>query len=294
VNQPTRATRRGETGFVHPGSPEHGRYVTASKVASILGVSRFQSAWSLWQHMRGNVPPKPDAPTPEVFLVGHAYELALAELWRLKNPAWRLSPGEVQYVTDLGFPAMATVDRRASKGRARKIVEMKTARDLSEFGDPEKTGEVPADYAAQLTFQMMVSGVHDAELIVIGPFFQSIIYRIDFDEKVANWINQECRYFYDSLKRDTPPPLDDSVSTYYTAKAMHPDITLDLERVLPEQLAVDLQQAVAASKEAEAHARGLKSKVLDLMGDAQHGTANGERVVTRRPGARGSVNLIVR
>ena len=75
---------------------------------------------------------------------------------------------------------------------------------------------------------------------------------------------------------------------------MHPDITLDLERVLPEQLAVDLQQAVAASKEAEAHARGLKSKVLDLMGDAQHGTANGERVVTRRPGARGSVNLIVR
>ena len=294
MNNTTRVYRKGEAGFITPGSPDHRQRISASKVASILGVSRFQSAWSLWQHMKGNVPLKPDAPTPEVFLVGHAYELALAELWRLKNPGWRLSPSEVQYLTDLGFPAMATIDRRATRGRARKIVEMKTARDLSEFGDPEKTGEVPADYAAQLTFQMMVSGVYDAELIVIGPFFQSIIYRIDFDEKVADWIAKECRYFYDSLKQDTPPPLDDSVSTYYTAKAMHPEITPDLERPLPEQLATDLQQAVAAAKEAETHARGLKSKVLDLMGDAQHGTVNGEKIVTRRPGARGSVNLIIR
>ena len=288
---------RGHPDFIAPGSSQHGAILTASKVASVLGLSRFQSTYTLWHSMRGNMPTAPGGSDQDIFRVGHAFEYALAELWRLENPGWKLSKGEVQYIRDdFGFPAMATIDRRASRGRARRVVEFKTARDLSAWGDPTLDGDCPIDFSAQVTFQMMVTGHidHPAALSVMGPFFAHYTYQMPFDQKVANWIMRECQSFWNSLQTGVEPELDESVSTYECVKAQHPNITAGYEVPLPEQLALDLQQAVAASKEAETHARGLKSKVLDLMGDAQHGTVNGEKVVTRRPGARGSVSLIVR
>ena len=93
-------------------------------------MSRWESAYSLWHRMRGDIADEPDK---DIYNVGKAFELALAELWKIEHPGWKLSRGEVQFVTDgLGFPAMATVDRRAMRGRRRKLVEFKIARDLNE------------------------------------------------------------------------------------------------------------------------------------------------------------------
>ena len=112
---------------IAPGSPEHMRMITPSKVSAILGISRFTSPYRIWHQMRGNLPPEPAS---EIFARGHDFEPAMAEIWRRENEGWRLSRGEVQIVCEpsrFGFPAAATVDRRASRGRARKVVE---AREL--------------------------------------------------------------------------------------------------------------------------------------------------------------------
>lgn len=276
-----------------PGSAEHLRVVSPSKVASILGISRWESAYTLWHRMKGLL--EPTGPS-DVFNVGLAFEKAMAELWRMENPGWRLSPGEVQYVNnDFGFPALATIDRRASKGRARKIVEMKTARSLEDWGDPNLDGDCPADYTSQVLAQQLFTGITSAsDLMVMGPFFKHATYSISHDEKVGKYILQKCKDFHDSLEANTPPPLDETVSTYYTVRELHPEILEGVSVEVPESLYLELSQASTQSKDAEKRLRGLKTKMLDMVGDGQFATVNGEKVATRRPSGRGAVALFVK
>lgn len=269
--------------------------ISPSKVPAILGISRWESQYSLWHRMAGTDMTVADGPT-DVFEVGLAMELGMAELYKMRHPGWKLSRGEVQFTgNSFGFPYVCTIDRRAMRGRARRVVEMKTARDISAWGD-EYTDEAPQDYLSQVMAQMVFTGYTDypAHLVLLGPFFKEHVYTVPFDESVANWILEECRNFWKSVQSGTPPPLDDSVSTYECVRAQHPDIAAGVERDVPEKLYLELSAAKAHAKEADAVLRGLKTKVLDLIGDAEHGTVNGEKLVTRRPGAKGSVNLIIK
>ena len=51
--------------------------MTASKIPSILGISRFKSQFALWHEMAGLVDPEPiSESTQELFDYGHAAELA--------------------------------------------------------------------------------------------------------------------------------------------------------------------------------------------------------------------------
>jgi predicted phage-related endonuclease len=276
-----------------PGSPEHSRLISPSKVPAICGISRWESQFTCWHRMKGLIDPKPPI---DIFTVGLAFEPAMAYLWRAEHPGWRLSPGEVQYVTDeFGFPACATLDRRASRGRSRKVVEFKIAHHTDEWGDINLEGDCPADYALQVISQQVFSGLHaDADMMVMGPFFKHYTYKVAFDEKVAAWMLAQCRDFWASLSGSTPPPLDDSVSTYAVVREMHPDIAPGLSVEIPEALAQDLHAAHTDAAQADRTLRGLKSKVLDAVGSAQYITANGQTVAVRQRASRGGVALVVK
>jgi hypothetical protein len=278
--------------FIQPGSPEHMAMISPSKVASICGVSRWHSAYELWLRMKGLIPPEPDS---DRFRVGHAFESALADLWKLENPGWRLSPGEVQFLTsEFGFPAVATLDRRACRGRGRKVVELKTQRDLDEWGDPGLDGDCPADYVIQIHAQMLFTGIirHPADLLVLGPFFKHFTYHVTFDEVVAHWMIGECQAFWASLAGDVAPNLDDSTSSYAAVRQLHRDIDPGIEAEIPEALATDYLTAHAESKVAESTLRGLKSKILAEVGTAQYVTCNGETIAARQAHPRGGVSLV--
>ncbi|MFZ2529631.1 MAG: YqaJ viral recombinase family protein [Rhodococcus sp. (in: high G+C Gram-positive bacteria)] len=274
-----------------PGSAEWLSTITASKISAILGISRFQSQFSLWHQMAGNVEPTQiSESTQEMFDMGHAAELAARHFWLLRNPGWRASQGEVQYVRDdLGFPAVATIDRRASRGRARRIVEVKAPRSLEDFGD-DGSGEIPADHAAQITWQMFVSGIHDADLVAWPVYGPPKIYHVEWDQDLADLILQHVCLWVASLSAGTPPELDDSVTTYATVRALHPDIERDAEVELDEVLAVEYLTATTKSKALDKELRGLKTRVLDAMGNAQRATCGG-RPIARRQGVK-SVSLV--
>jgi hypothetical protein len=245
--------------------------------------------------MKGLIDPQPPQ---DIFNVGLAFEQALAEMWRQENEGWWLSRGEVQFVTSkFGFPAVATIDRRATKAscRRQKVVEFKIARSLEEWGDPYLDGDCPADYALQVMAQMVLTELHDtADLMVMGPFFKNHTYQISYDQSVADWMLGECRSFYASLSQSTPPPLDESESTYKTLRELHPDITPGLNVEIPESLALDWRTASIEAKQADRTLRGLKSKVLDTVGNAQYITVNGEVVAARQPHGRGGVSLVLK
>lgn len=275
-----------------PGSPEWRRTVTASKIPAILGISRFQSQYALWHEMAGLVDPAPiSQSTQELFDYGHAAELAAAEYWKYRNPGWRISTSEVQYqFEDLGFPNAATIDRRASRGRARKIVEVKTAQSLEAWGD-DGTGEAPADYTAQVMWQMLISGIHDADIVLWPTYGMPRIYPITWDQELADEILRRVYLWVASLTEATPPDLDNSIATYECVRRLHPDIDRDTEVELDTELATAYLQAVADQKLIDAELRGTKIRLLDAMGSAQYATCRGHRIADRRNGRGDNVSL---
>jgi hypothetical protein len=257
-------------------------------------VSRWESPFALWNRMKHLIAPKPHQPS---FDVGLAMELAMAQLWKIQHPGWRLSPGEVQYHTDeFGFPALATLDRRATRGSKQRILEMKIARDLGEleaWGDPSLSGDAPTDYVLQCIAQQLLTGLQEPlDLMVLGPYYKERIYTIEFDETIAGWMVNQCRDFYESLAGDQPPPLDDSVSCYDAVRELHPDIDGSIVEV-PIELAEQITDLRGEIGPLEAKLRGHKSELLSLMGRAQTATANGVPVARRQPHARGGVALVV-
>ncbi|MDV6277260.1 YqaJ viral recombinase family protein [Rhodococcus erythropolis] len=285
-------TSRIVTDKAEPGSPEWLKLITASKIPSILGISRFKSQFSLWHEMAGNLPSEPiGTAQQDDFDYGHAVELAAGEYWRFKNPGWRLSRGEVQYTDDgFEFGNAATIDGRASRGSLRRIAEIKTARDLAEWGD-DGSGEVPADYAAQVIWQQRVTGFTAPANIVLWPQYgKPKIYVIEYSAQLAAAIVAAVRQWNASLVASEPPELDDTISTYETVRRLHPDID-GREVQLDPDLAADYLTAVADDKEITKRLRGLKTRVLDVMGNAQTAVVIDLKIATRTPGRGDSISL---
>lgn len=279
--------------MIAPGSPEWLQAISPSKVPVILGVSRFQSQFSLWHEMAGLIPYEPATGAKrDMYNAGHAFEAALAALWRFENPDWRLSRGEVQFDRDdMGFRTLATIDRRATIGNrttsaaTSRVVEFKTARDLTDWGD-DFTDQAPADYLAQVQWQMHVTGYtqHPGHLMVMGPFFRWHTYQIPYDGELAEAIEQACRNWMRSITDGVAPDLDDSVTTYETVRQLHPDIE-DRDVTVDQALAREFLAADRDLKALTTVHRGLKTRVLDAMGTARTAhTANGLKVADRRPG----------
>lgn len=283
-----------DPGWIQPGSEQHRQIITPSKVAAILGEARWESPFSLWRRMKGHVPPQ--EPKTQ-FDIGHDMEHYMAPRWRRLNPDWRISPGELQIVLDdsaFGFPAAVTLDRRASRGRARRVVEFKCARDIADlekWGD-DLTGDCPSDYWAQVQAQMLFTGwtKYPGHLLAVGPFWNERVYEIEPDPDVFGLIQAECQRFWESLAADEPPPLDDSAVTYETVRQLHPDIDGSVV-----QIDVDLARHVLDwdhdYTSAEKKLRGFKSQLLEVMGNAQTAMCGDIKIADRRPHTRGSVAL---
>ncbi|GAC70804.1 YqaJ viral recombinase family protein [Gordonia soli] len=279
-----------------PGTPEWLRQVSPSKIPALLGVSRFKSQYTVWHEMAGLVEP---APINEVrqddFDYGHAAELAAREYWLYKNPGWRLSRGEVAYSNDaVPFPNLATLDLRASRGSLRKVVEVKTARDKEEWGD-DGSGDVPNDYAAQVIAQQHITEWTDepADIVVWFQYGKPKIYHVEYSAQLARAMFDRVADMWPTIVARTPPPaLDDTVSTYETVRAQHPDID-GTTAVLDPILARDFLTADADLKDLTKQHRGLKTRVLNSMGNAQHAVAGTPElpIARRQPGARGAVSL---
>lgn len=291
----------GDAGWIQPGSPEHLAMISPSKVGAIMGLSRWESPYSLWCRMKGLLPPEKPK---DAYDLGHDIEPFAANRWRRKNPGWLLSPGEVQFVVDpehFGFPAMATLDRRGVRGRSRRVVEFKMARDQNDadkWGD-DLSGDLPADYWTQVLVSMLFTGWTDlpGQLLAMGPRIgDERIYEVVYDadaKQEAAFIIEECRQFYRSLSGDTAPDLDDSVATYETVRQQHPDIEKGAEVELSSELADEYLTATADLKVVESAARLAKTRVLDVMKNAQYARCNGTLIARRQPSSHGSVALFV-
>ena len=170
------------------------------------------------------------------------------------------------------------------------LVEAKTSANDDEWGRPG-TDEIPTHYLTQCYWAMHVSGVHETRVPVLTSRLRFEEYVVQHDPEVGKLLEERCREFYDTLTADTPPPLDDSVSTLDCMKRLHPDIEAGLTVEVPADLAGRFLTVTAAIAVFEEQVRGLRSELYELAGRAQY-LMSGGTPVARRQANKSGVSLV--
>lgn len=280
-----------------PGTPEHTRMITASKIPAILGLDPWKTQGDLWMEMTGLAEqPDPDDAMRDAWEWGHTAEESLARWWQQHNPGWTLNPKrngttEIAYSDDeLDFPNLVTLDRRARKGTRYHRLEIKTSASTRKWGD--RDADLPADVAAQVIFQAGISGIDRGSVVaLIGADKpqRPRVYAADAEPEVYGGIVDAARAFYKTLGCEEPPLPDPALID--ALRAAHTPVD-DEEVQAPERLLANYEQTRAALAEAEDDHEQSKQALLDVLGTHRRLLDDtGQVIATQTPGRFSKRNL---
>jgi putative phage-type endonuclease len=256
-----------------PGSPEWVRCMTASKVAAVLGLSPWQSRFSLWYEMAGAVEHQAGTPQQDR---GHYLEDGVAR-WVADQHGLMLRPGGCWRNRERPWQ-VASPDRLVVDA----VVEVKTSADWEAWG-PDGTDEIPAYYRTQAVWQCDTLGVDTCYVGVLLPRLELRSYVIHPAPGEAEYIRDECRAFLDSIEAGQPPDVDKHSETYRVLRALHPDID-GTDAELPAAVATAYARAVLGLRVAEDEHVRCRNEIAQHMGSAQRARYNDWTVAIRQPG----------
>lgn len=274
-----------QLGTFDPGSPAwldaRSSRLGGSEVAAVLGLSPWESRFSLWHRKRGLVAAEPDN---HAMRRGRLLEATVATWFAEEHPEYRVRRTGT-WVNRARPWQLATPDRLLTTLTDRALLEIKTAADASEWGEPG-TDEVPVHYRAQVIWQLDTFGLTRAHVAVLTA--------LDFREYVVEWNRSEAellrgagREFLDTVERDERPDIDEHGATYRVVRELHPDID-DIEVEIEPALADRYRRAVADYKAAELTKQQATAAVLDALGDGRRAVVAGESIAIRVPGRAGA------
>ncbi len=278
-------------GRFDPGSAEwhaaRANGIGGSEVAPILGISPFESRFSLWNRKKGLVAPTAVTPAMEW---GNRLERAVLDKFLEDHPeyveiesATFCHPDRPWHIVNPDL----LLAHRDEPDKVVAIADAKTSRYGDHWGTPG-TDEIPAYYRPQ--------GIHymDGLFVHTHCYFPVLVGGSDYREYVIEWDADRAdrnaaavAEFVDSLQLDEPPLIDDSYATWDALRELNPIIdgeTIDI----PDDLAVPFIESTAAKAAADAANLGAKSRLFDFMGDARKALWNGKAIATRQ--ARGDGN----
>ena len=261
--------------------------IGGSEVASIVGLSPWRSAVSLWAEKTGLLPReeiKNDAVEWGVRLeavVLDKLEDEHPELkvfrnvgsWTHAERQWQISNPDAIFEQDGKYG----------------IIEVKTAA----YEDDWKAGGewvCPVYYETQVQWYLQTFGFDRAIVAVLfaGRKYVEIEVASRALEQDVNL--EAATKFRESVSTLTRPEWDGADSTVETIRRMNPE--LDGSEVELGQLGKDYQIALADSATANAALNNMKARVLVAMGGAKRGTINGDTIVTRMSRAGGLPYLV--
>jgi putative phage-type endonuclease len=264
----------------------------ASEIAAVVGLSPFESAFSLWHRKKGNLP-GPDPANP-LFYWGHALEPLVAARYASDHPEFRVASVGT-YVHSERLWQIANLDRLLlspvipDTTGPRAVLEIKTTRYGDNWG-PHRSAQVPLHVRCQVMQQMDVMGVEFAEVAVLIGGNDYREYRIDYDETDALALREAGAAFWASIETDDEPPVDASWATYEAVRDLHPNINGEDVEVNAALYARYAATKADADSSADAH-RQAKSELLAAMGEARRALVDDVPVLRRQPGRGGSVSL---
>jgi putative phage-type endonuclease len=270
-------------GTFTPGSPAwhaaRANGVGGSEVAPILGLSPFESRFSLWHRKKGTIPPLDLKDEMEWGIrleptIAQKYADAHPDLtvvdcgtYRHKDRPWQIAN-----------PDRFTLDKG---GRLVKPVEIKYSLYGDGFGEPG-SDQIPHHYWTQAQWYLDTLGLDEIDVAVfIGASATYAEYTIKADPADQAFYREQVKDFLDDLGTGTLPNLDGHEATYQAVKELHPEIDGSTAE-LPDALAEDYLDAIHAKKDAAENARLASARVAQHIGGAQYATWRGTRLASRR------------
>ncbi|PRQ10608.1 hypothetical protein C1Y63_10460 [Corynebacterium sp. 13CS0277] len=257
--------------------------MTASKLPTILhdadtylGLG-YKTAFDTWLEMRGHVEEHHSDATLAMFADAHDAEDYAVNVWKRKNPGWTTSKGEVAYRNPaLDFPHLVSLDRVARRGRARHIIEVKR---------PQRQLAAPREaWIMQVIFQMGVSGIHDASIVMVPRYGENSITPVPWDPELFDVMVEQAREFMALVESGDPPEMDTSTYAKTWLAESNPVNESEPPVELDGDLAGELIAAWDVLRDAEARVTALENQVAAQLGDAPAGRFQGSTLVSRRAG----------
>ncbi|MEM4167547.1 MAG: YqaJ viral recombinase family protein [Candidatus Caldarchaeum sp.] len=254
------------------------KFVGASDVPAILGISRFKTPFEVWAEKTGRL--AYESKDSLAAKVGKALEPLV-----LKWAETRL--GTLKPV-DTGFAVQDTpiVAHPDALTESNDVVEAKTSGivgpGLEEWGE-EHTDEVPDEYYVQTQIQMLACKVQRCYMPVLlgGRYAMFRMYQIVFDEQLSVNVAKFVKSWWENyVVADKEPPLSSPPPMFVLAKLRRVPkkvVTLDHDQAgaLIEEYHRAHQAFVAAKEQVEQ----AKAKIIALLGDAEAATC-GEWQIT--------------
>lgn len=269
---------------LEPGSPDWYRLMTASKVAAVMGQSKWHSPRSLWHVMHGDVQPDPQT---EAQARGHYLEPAILAWFFDRHPElYRRYDVASTYVD--GWKA-ATPDAVGWDADASALYPVEAKTDAGDYDWGESgTDEIPTGYALQGMWTLHVLGATRIYFPLLTSRLRFVEYHLDYSAEVGQYLEAKCRVFMDSLLLDTPPELDDHTATYEVLRKLNPDIDRGSRVELDEETARLYVESQALNDKATAASNAARSRIADRMGSAHKAYFDGQLVAYRKANGNGT------
>jgi putative phage-type endonuclease len=267
-------------GQLDPGTPEWARArerrVGGSEVAAVLGLSPWESPFSLWWRKRQAIPPIPDN---DRLWWGRELEPVIARRFALQHPELDVATCGT-FVNDERDWQLISPDRIAWDAAGYfHLVEIKHAWEGEEWG-PEDTEDIPVYYRCQVIWAMDVFGVDRCWLVVYFGGGRYREYVIKYDERDAEILRKRVETFLLSIEMDDPPEIDSHPATYQTVRELHPQID-DTAVDLPRELAEEYLAARALAAQYELDAKTATARVAQHLGNGRRAMYGGRCVAMR-------------
>lgn len=271
---------------LEPGSADWLKAMTASKVATVLGLTpaEWDTPYSLWHKMAGIMPAPPQT---DAMGRGHQFEPLIRGWVATHNPTWQVhETGTWQHPEHTGH--YANPDGLIVTDSGTSLLEIKTAADLFEW-----QGEVPPYYLAQAMWQMHVTGAETTWFAVCGPFElfdrKPRMFEVHRDDQIIAGIVAKADAFMASLAAGTPPPRADSADPTVSAlRWRYPTVEKVPPVQVPAEIADPYLHALALADQLKHDMADAKAGLLEWMGTACEAEYEGQIIATRTNGRNGA------
>lgn len=249
-----------------------------SEIAAVLGLSPYESRFSLWHRKKGLVGPQQMNPEMDW---GRRLESAVLAKYAENHPG-RYSRGGA-YVSaereyQVSSPDMLLLDE-VDEG-VLKIIDGKTSPFGEGWGTPG-TDQMPVYIRCQLLWYMDVFGVSVADIALLTSGCNYAEYTLRREDSEIQILRHAGVEFIASLNADERPDIDGHDQTYHVIKELHPEIDgskVDLDPDLVEHF-IESRKVLDV---AESSFRLYRNLLAEQMGDAKAAYCNGFKIADRR------------
>lgn len=261
------------------GSPEwheaRAKGIGGSEIATILGLSPYDSRFALWHRKRGEIGQVEETPAMEW---GNRLEDAVICKWVDEHGRDVLThPGTYCHKDrpwQIANPDGLTIDGDV------EVIEAKTSHVPWAWGPSGGGGgDIPVHYLAQTIWYLDTLGLQRAHVAVLIDGYDWRQYVVEHDEAEARMMRDAAKDFLDSIDLGERPDIDGSTSTYEAVRELHPDID---GTEIETHLAADYAEAIDRLRDAQERKRLTASRLADVMATAQYATYLGDRFVRRQ------------